>query len=81
MFGREGMVWVRSLEHFFEVVRSTLRGVSTTLAVSSSHEGVLAPLLLILSFGETVGGAFAGTLVPPRLAVGTVEDCSDRLLS
>ena len=75
------MVWARSLEHFFEVVRSALCGLSATLVVGSSHERVIAPLLLILSFGGTVGGAFAGALIPPCLAVGTVEDCSDRLLS
>ena len=66
---------------FFEVVRSALRGLPATFAVGSGHERVVALLLLILSFGETVGGAFAGVLVPPRLAVGAVEDGSNRLLS
>ena len=75
------MVWARPLEHFLEVVQSALRGLPTTLAVSSSHEWVLTPLLLVFSFGGTIGGAFAGALVSPRLAVGMVEDCSDRLLS
>ena len=75
------MVWAWPLEHFFKVVWSALRGLPATLAVGSGHERVIAPLLLILSFGGIVGDAFAGALVPPRLAVGTVEDCSDRLLS
>ena len=39
-----------------------------------SHERALAPLLLVLLFGGTVGGAFASILVPPHLAI---EDCSD----
>ena len=74
MLGWESMVWARPLEHFFEVPWSALYGLSAPLAVGSGHERVIAPLLLILSFGGTVGGAFAGALVLPRLAVGTVED-------
>ena len=35
-------------------------------AVGSGHERVIAPLLLILSFGGTVGGAFAGALFHQR---------------
>ena len=81
MLGQESMVWAQPLEHFFEVVRSALHGLSTTLVVGSGHERVLTSLLLILSFGGTVGGAFASALVPPRLAIGTIEDCSDRLFS
>ena len=81
MLGQESMVWAWPLEHFFEVVRSALRGLPAPLAVSSGHERVVAPLLLILSFGRTVGGAFAGALVPPCLAIEMVEDRSDRLLS
>ena len=81
MLGRESMVWAWPLEHFFEVVWSALRGLPATLAVGSGHERVVAPLLLILSFGGTVRGAFAGALVPPCLAIGTVEDRSDCLLS
>jgi len=63
------------------MVWSALRGLSTTLAVSSGHERVLAPLLLILPFGGTIGGAFAGTLVPPRLAFEAIKDHPDRLFS
>ena len=37
LYGK-GMVWAWPLEHFFEVVRSALRGLLTTLAVSSGHE-------------------------------------------
>ena len=75
------MVWAWPLEHFLKVVQSALRGLLATLAISSGHERVVAPFLVILSFGGTVGGAFVGALVPPRLAVRMVEDCSDRLLS
>ena len=63
------------------MVQSALRGLLTTLAVSSGHERVLAPLLLILPFGGTIGGAFAGTLVPPCLALEVIEDRSNRLFS
>ena len=75
------MVRAQPFEHFFEVIRSALRGLPTTLAVGSSHERVIAPLLLILSLGRTIGGAFAGTLVPPCLALEVIEDRSDRLFS
>ena len=78
---REGMVRTQPLEHLFEVVRSALRGLLTTLEVSSSHERVLALLLLVLPFSRTIGGAFIGTLIPPCLALGTIEDCSDYLFS
>ena len=81
MLGWEGVVWAWPLEHFLEVVRSALRGLPTTLAVSSSHEWVLTPLLLVFPFGGTIGGAFAGTLVPPCLALEAIEDRFDRLLS
>ena len=64
----------------FKVVRSALRGLPSTLAVSSGHERVLAPLLLILPFGGMVGGAFAGVLVSLRLAFEVVEGRSDCLL-
>ena len=81
MLGREGMVWAWPLEHFLKMVRSALRGLPATLVIGCGHERVVAPLLLILSFGGAVGGAFAGVLVLPRLAVEAVEDGSDRLLS
>ena len=63
------------------MVQSTLRGLSTTSPVSGGHERALASLLLVLLFGETIGGAFAGVLVPFRLALEAVEDRSDRLLA
>ena len=81
MLGPESMVWAWPLEHFLKVVRSALHGLPATLAVGYGHERVVAPLLLILSFGGTVGGTFADALVLPCLAIGTVEDCSDRVLS
>jgi hypothetical protein len=64
LYGK-GVVRAWPLEHFFKVVRSALHGLPTTLAVSSNHERVLVLLLLILSFGETIGGAFASTLILP----------------
>ena len=81
MLDWESVVQAWPLKHFFKVVRSALRGLPATFAVGSGHERVVAPLVFILSFGRTVGGAFAGVLVPPCLVVGTVEDGSDRLLS
>ena len=63
------------------MVQSALRRLSTTLAVGSGHERVVASLLLILPFGGTIGGAFAGALVLPCLALEIIEDCSDRLFS
>ena len=81
MLDRESIVWAWPLEHFFEVVRSALRGLPTTLAVSSGHGRALTPLLLVLPFGRTMGGAFAGALVPPCLAIETIEDCSDRFFT
>ena len=80
LYGK-GVVRARPFEHFFKVVWSALRTLSTTLAVSSAHERVLTPLLLILPFGGTIGGAFAGALIPPCLAFKTIEDCSDRVFS
>jgi len=38
-------------------------------------------LLLVLPFGRTIGGAFAGTLVPPRHALESVEDRFDRFFA
>ena len=81
MLDRESMVWAWPLEQFFEVVRSALRGLLATLAVGSGHERVLVPLLFVLPFGGLVGDASTSTLVLPCLAVGTVEDRSNRLLS
>ena len=75
------MVWARPLKHFFEVVRSALHGLPATLTIGYGHKRVVAPLLLILSFGGMVGSTLAGVLVPPCLAVEMVKDGSDRLLS
>ena len=66
---------------FFKVAQSALRGLLATFAVGSGHERVVVPLLLIFLFGGTVGGAFAGVLVPPHLSIGAIKDGSDRLLS
>jgi len=63
------------------VVRSALRGLSTTPTVSGGHERALALLLLVLLFGGTVGGAFANVLVPPCLAIEAIEDRSDRFFA
>ena len=63
------------------MVRSALCGLPATFAVGCGHEQVVASLLLIFSLGGTLGGAFVGGLVPPRLAIGAVEDGSDRFLS
>ena len=81
MLGRESVVWAWPLEHFLEVVQSAFRGLPATFAVGSGHEQVVASLLLIFLFGGTVGGAFAGVLVPPHLSVRAIKDGSDRLLS
>ena len=81
MLGREGVVWAWPLEHFLEVVWSAFRGLPATFAVGSGHERVVAPLLLIFLFGGTVGGAFAGVLVPPHLSVGAIKDGADCLFS
>ena len=39
------------------------------------------PLLLILLFGLTIGGAFAGVLVSPHLAIEAIKDGSVRFLT
>ena len=70
-----------ALQAFFEVIRSALHRLPTTLVVGSGGKRVVAPLLLVLLLGGTVGGAFAGTLILPCLALEMVEDCSDRLFS
>jgi len=56
------------------------RRASDPLAVGDGHERALAPLLVLLLAGM-VGGAFAGVLVPLCLALETVEDRSDHLLT
>ena len=81
MLNREGMVWAWPLEYFFEVIQSALRRLLTTPAVSGGHERALAPLFLVLLFGRTVGGAFTSVLIPPRLAIEVIKDCSDRFFT
>ena len=81
MLGRESMVWAWPLEHLLKMVQSALCELPATLAIGCGHERVVVPLLLILSFGGTVGSALAGVLILPHLAIGTVEDGFDRLLS
>ena len=56
------------------------RWASDPLMDGSSHERDLAPLLVLLLVGA-VGGAFADVLVPLCLALGTIENHSDRLLA
>ena len=67
------MVWAWPLEQFFEVVRSALRRLSTTLTVYGGHERALAPLLLVLLFGGMIVGAFAGVLAR-GMAGGDVQE-------
>ena len=62
------------------MVRSALRGLSTTPLFSGGHERALALLLLVL-FGGTIGGTFTGVLVSPHLAIEAIEDCSDRFFT
>ena len=81
MLGWESMVWAWPLEHFLKVVWSALRGLLATLAIGSDHEQVVAPLLLVFPFSGTIGGAFAGTLILPCLALKAIEDRSDHLFS
>ena len=50
------------------------------LAIDNSYERALAPLLVLLFVG-TVGGAFAGVLVPLCLAFEAIENRPDRLLA
>ena len=63
------------------MVWSALHGLPTTPMVSGGHERALAPLLLVLLFGRTVGGAFASILVSPCLAIEAIEDRSDRFFA
>ena len=76
----KSMVRAWPFEQLLEVVRGTLGGLLTPLAVGSGHERALAPLLVLLLVG-TVGGVFIGVLVPLRLAFEAVKDRFDRLLT
>ena len=61
------------------MVQSALHGLPTTPLFGGGHELALTPLLVLPD--RTVGGAIAGVLVPFRLALETVKDRSDRLLT
>ena len=74
------MVWAWPFEQLLKVVWGTLGRLPTPFAVEGSHERALVPLHVLL-FARTVGGAFAGILVPLRPAFEAVEDRSDRLLA
>ena len=37
--------------------------------------------MLVLLFGRTIGGAFAGIRVPPHLALEALKDCFDRFFA
>ena len=73
------MVWVWPFERLLKVVRGTLGGLLTPLAVGGGHERALTPLLVLLD--GMVGGAFAGVLAPLHLAFKAVKDRSDHLLT
>ena len=74
------MVRAWLFEQLLEVVWGTLGGLPTPLAVGGGHERALAPLLVLLLVG-TVGGAFAGVLIPLCLAFEVVKNRRDRLLA
>ena len=80
MLDGESMVQARPFKQLLEVVRGTLGGLPTPLAVGGGHEQALA-LLLVLLLARMVGDAFAGVLVPLRLAFDAVENRPDRLLA
>jgi len=74
------MVLAWPFEQLLKEVWGTLGGLPTSLAVGSGYKRALTPLLVLLLVGA-VGGAFVGVLVPLRLALGVVENRSDRLLA
>ena len=65
------MVRAWPFERLLEVVRGTLSGLLTPLAVGGGHERAVAPLLILLVVA--VGGAFVGVLVPLCLALEGVS--------
>ena len=80
MLDGESMVQAWPFKQLLKVVRGTLGGLLTPLAVGGGHEQTVASLLVLLLVG-TVGGAFTGVLVPLCLALEAVEDRSDHLLA
>ena len=80
MLDGESMVRAWPFEQLLKVVRGTLGGLLTPLAVGSGHKRALTPLLVLLLVG-TVGCTFADVLVPLRLAFEAVKNCSNRLLA
>ena len=64
------MVRAWSFEQLLKVVRGTLNGLSTPLAVGGGHERALTPLLVLLLAGM-VEGAFAGILFLLHLVMRT----------
>ena len=77
MLDQESMVWAWTLELFFKMVWSALRGLPTTPLVSGGHERALMPLLLVFLFGRAIRGAFAGILISPHLAIEAIKDGSN----
>ena len=74
------MVQAWPFEQLLKVVRGTLGGLLTPLAVGNGHERALTSLLVLLLVAA-VGGAFIGVLVTLGLALGAVENCPNRLLT
>ena len=62
------------------MVQGTLHGLSAPIAIGDGHERALVPPLVLL-LDRTVGGAFAGILIPLLLAFEAVEDHFDCLLA
>ena len=59
------------------MVWSALYGLPINPSINSGYERAIVPLLLVLIFGRTIGGAFTGVLVSPHLAIEVIEDGSD----
>ena len=80
MLDGEGMVRAWPLEQLFKVIGWPSSGYFAILLVGGGPERVLAPPLVLFLPGA-VGGAFAGIVVSPRLALGAIKNCSHRLLA
>jgi ethanolamine transporter EutH len=63
------------------VVQGALSRRLLALVLSSGHERASRPWLVLLLLSGAVRGAFVGVLVPLGLAMGAVEDRSDRFLA